>query len=119
MTNSGQPINVVGAKQRVFFAVLLLNANHFVPSDMLMESLWQDRVPETAVKALQVHVSQLRKLLGPGRLATRRPGYLLRVEERELDLHEFETLARRARDASPADAAVAFRAAPALLRGRP
>ncbi|TML70818.1 MAG: hypothetical protein E6G14_04140 [Actinobacteria bacterium] len=119
LTNAGQPIEVVGAKQRALLAVLLLNANHVVPSDMLMESLWEDRVPETAVKALQVHVSQLRKLLGPGRLATRRPGYLLRVEEGELDLHEFETLARRARDASPADAAVALREALALWRGRP
>src|SRR2546429_3861570 len=119
LTNAGQPIEVVGAKQRALLAVLLLNANHVVPSDMLMESLWEDRVPETAVKALQVHVSQLRKLLGPGRLATRRPGYLLRVEEGELDLHEFETLARRARDASPADAAVTLREALALWRGRP
>ena len=119
LTNEGRAIEVAGAKQRALLAVLLVNANHVVASDALIESLWEEQAPETAVKALQVRVSQLRKLLGPGRLATRSPGYVLRVDEGELDLHEFEALLQQARDASPANAAVALSEALALWRGPP
>jgi len=44
------------------------------------------------LKALQVHVSQLRKLVGRHRLETRAPGYLLRVERDALDLEHFQRL---------------------------
>ena len=119
LTMDGRAISVAGAKQRALLAVLLLNANRVVSSDTLIDALWEEQPPETAVKALQVRVSQLRKLLGPGRLATRSPGYLLRVDEGELDLHEFDALLHQARDASPADAAVALSEALALWRGPP
>ena len=115
----GRAIEVAGAKQRALLAMLLLNANRIVSTDRLIDSLWEEQAPETAVKALQVRVSQLRKLLGPNRLATRSPGYVLQVEEGELDLHEFEALLHQARDASPADAAVALSEALALWRGPP
>ena len=54
--------------------------------DSLIDALWEDNPPETAQKALQVHVSGLHKVLGKERLVTRQPGYLLRVEEDEFDL---------------------------------
>ncbi len=73
-------------------AVLLLNANRVVSVDRLVAALWEDEPPETAAKAVQVHVSQLRKLLGKERLETRPPGYLLRVGEDELDVARFQRL---------------------------
>ena len=51
--------------------------------------MWQESPPDTAKKAVQVYVSQLRKLLGRERLQTKAPGYLLRVDEGELDLARF------------------------------
>jgi len=63
-----------GAKQRLLLSVLLLNANEVVSSDRLVDVLWGDAPPETS-KALQMHVSQLRKSLEPGLLVTRSPGY--------------------------------------------
>jgi DNA-binding SARP family transcriptional activator len=67
-------------------AVLLLEANRVVSADRLIEALWPERPPETAAKALQVYVSQLRKVVGQERLATVSPGYVLHVEPEELDL---------------------------------
>src|SRR5438105_12222948 len=88
----GQPLDLGGQKQRALLAMLLLEANRVVSSDRLIDALWEDEPPETAQKALQVYVSQLRKLLGKERLQTRAPGYLLQVEEGDLDLEQFQRL---------------------------
>src|SRR5437588_11895876 len=86
-------VSLAGA-QRSLLALLLLSANEVVSADRLMEELWGEEVPESRRAALQVRISQLRKALGSAsdRLATRAPGYLLRVERDELDLHGFERL---------------------------
>ena len=94
VTADGRALDLGGHKQRALLALLLLQANRVVSSDRLIEALWEEEPPGTAPKALQVHVSQLRKLLGRERLETRAPGYLLRVEPDELDLARFERLQR-------------------------
>jgi len=68
----------LGAKQRALLAMLLVHANEVVSAERLIDGLWGERPPETAPTALQVHVSQLRKLLGAERIETRPPGYRLR-----------------------------------------
>src|SRR5437763_5421134 len=88
--SGGQACKLGGPKQRALLAALLLEANRVVSSDRLVEALWEDDPPPTAQKVLQVYVSQLRKVLGRDRLETRPPGYLLRVEAGELDLHRFQ-----------------------------
>ncbi|HKP16936.1 MAG TPA: BTAD domain-containing putative transcriptional regulator [Gaiellaceae bacterium] len=92
VTSGGQGVDVGGAKQRTLLAVLLLNANEVVSQDRLIDALWEGDPPETAAKALQVYVSQLRKVLGRDRIVTRPPGYAIRVESGELDLDRFERL---------------------------
>jgi Bacterial transcriptional activator domain len=62
-------------------------------------------------------VSRLRKELGPSRLATRAPGYVLHVDPSELDLARFERLLGEARGADPAGAAARLREALSLWRG--
>jgi DNA-binding SARP family transcriptional activator len=76
--DDGQVLDLGGQKQRVLLAMLLLHANEVVSSDRLIDALWPERPPDTAAKALQVYVSQLRKTLGKKRVETRSPGYLLR-----------------------------------------
>ena len=78
-------IEIRSAKQRALLAMLLLNANRVVSAGRLVDALWNDTPPETSAKGLQVHVSQLRKLLGHQHIETRPPGYVLRVGEGELD----------------------------------
>jgi len=91
----GRALDLGGQKQRALLAVLLLEANRVVSSGRLIEALWEEEPPDTALKALQVYVSQLRKLLGKERLQTRAPGYCLRVEEGELDVQRFQQLLER------------------------
>jgi DNA-binding SARP family transcriptional activator/tetratricopeptide (TPR) repeat protein len=95
--SNGEVLDLGGQKQRALLAVLLLEANRVVSSDRLIDSLWEEERTKTAQKALQVYVSQLRKLLGKERLETRTPGYLLRVEEGELDLERFQRLQQEGR----------------------
>jgi DNA-binding SARP family transcriptional activator len=95
--SDGQALDLGGTKQRSLLAVLLLHANQVVSRDRLVEALWESDPPETAHKALQVHVSGLRKLLGKERLETRPPGYLLRVADDELDLGRFGRLREEGR----------------------
>ncbi len=91
--SGGQALDLGGAKQRALLAVLLLHPNQVVSRDRLIDALWEESPPDTARKALQVHVSKLRRQLGRDRIATRAPGYAIRVEPDELDAERFERLA--------------------------
>jgi DNA-binding SARP family transcriptional activator len=93
----GHKLDIGGQKQRALLAVLLLHANEPVSTDLLIDALWEDSPPETAQKALQVYVSQLRKVVGRERLETRAPGYLLRVEPSDFDLARFQVLRKEGR----------------------
>src|SRR5215203_1754026 len=87
-----ESVPLAGAKQRALLALLLLHANRVLSRDRLIDELWGDEAPATAVQSLQVYVSRLRKLLPEGALATRPPGYLLEIAPDELDLRRFERL---------------------------
>lgn len=91
--SGGQALDLGGAKQRALLAVLLLHPNQVVSRDRLIDALWEESPPDTAQKALQVHVSNLRRRLGRDRITTRAPGYAIRVEPDELDAERFERLA--------------------------
>jgi len=108
-----------GRKQRSLLAVLLLHANEVVSTDRLMDELWAQTPPRTAAKSIQLYVWRLRKELGEGRIVTRAPGYMLRVEPSELDLARFEQLLVEARRTDPNSAAQKVRGALALWRGPP
>jgi DNA-binding SARP family transcriptional activator len=116
-----------GTKQRLLLAALLLRPNEVVSSDQLIDALWGEHPPSTAQKALQVHVSQLRRVLAAGSerepIVTRPPGYELRLAEGDLDLHRFETIVAAARLASVRgqleQASALFHDALELWRGAP
>src|SRR5207245_6867106 len=74
-----ESLPLAGAKQRALLALLLVHANHVLSRDRLIDELWGEEPPETAVQSLQVYVSRLRELLAAARLLTRPPGYLLEV----------------------------------------
>jgi DNA-binding SARP family transcriptional activator len=108
-----------GVKQRSLLAVLLLRANEVVATDRLIAELWGESPPATASKSIQTYVSRLRRELGPERLSTRAPGYVLNVAPEELDLAVFERLRGEASRAEPARAAQKLREALGLWRGPP
>ncbi len=91
--DDGASIALGGVRPRALLAQLLLHANDVVSTDRLIDGIWGETPPASAAGALQVHVHALRKTLGPDRIVTRPPGYLMRVDGDELDLHRFTRLA--------------------------
>lgn len=123
----GAAVRIAGARQRALLALLLCNANRVVSRDQLIEELLGGQSVDSADRMLRVQVSRLRSALPTAgeepRLIAQPPGYLLRIEPGELDLHEFERLVTDGRAAlerdDPREAAVLFGEAESLWRGRP
>ncbi|MFJ8957953.1 BTAD domain-containing putative transcriptional regulator [Lentzea sp. NPDC102401] len=72
---------LTGARQRSIVAVLALHAGTPVAVDRLVDALWGDDPPRTAVRSLHSHVARVRQALAdcgmPGALMTRPGGYQL------------------------------------------
>jgi DNA-binding SARP family transcriptional activator/DNA-binding beta-propeller fold protein YncE len=124
--DDGRPCELGAGRQRALLAALILRANEVVPSDHLIDVLWGASPPRTATKALQGHVSQLRKALhgrgsGDGPILTHAPGYVLRMDPPALDSYRFERLLDKGRRALASgeaeEAATTFREALGLWRG--
>src|ERR1700749_4090943 len=84
----GAPVELKAAKQRALLAALLLaHRDGVVGKERLIDALWGEHPPPTATKALQVYVSQLRRLLEPeSPIVTRPTGYSLELAPGQLDL---------------------------------
>lgn len=97
--NASGTVTLPSAKQRALLAVLVLESPHDVVSaERLIDELWGDDPPATAGKALQVHVSNLRRILGPEQpVATRPTGYALELDPDAIDVRRFDSLLARAR----------------------
>jgi DNA-binding SARP family transcriptional activator len=121
LEHDGRSLPLGSRGQRALLARLLLDANRTVPVECLVEDLWGEDVPSTAVKMIHIHVSRLRKQLPACALVTRSPGYALAIDPEAVDLVRFERLRAQGRAAlvvgSPARAAVHLRTALALWRG--
>jgi DNA-binding SARP family transcriptional activator len=119
----GRALPLGGAKERALLAVLLLHRAEVVSTDRLIDDLWGERPPATAVKSVQVYVSHLRKLLGPDLIVTRGRGYLLAAAPDQVDRDRFEALTAAGRQAlqggEPEAASKALLEALALWRGPP
>lgn len=125
------PVALGGAKPRELLGLLTMRPNRPVPSEQLVEELWEGDAPPSAAAALRVHVARIRQALEPergqnapsSRLPAGPHGYLLRVEPDELDAERFERLVALGRDANadgdPRSAAAQLDDALALWRGRP
>src|SRR3954454_4334179 len=98
--DEGRVIVLGGSKQRALLALLLLHANETLTPDRLIDELWGEHPPATAAKTLQAHVSRLRRALGDdGAIATRAPGYELKLDPGCLDADRFERLVGEGRSA--------------------
>jgi DNA-binding SARP family transcriptional activator len=117
----GGEVSLGGRKPRALLALLLLHPNEVVSADRLIDELWGEASPERAHAALRVNVSRLRQALPRGALTTRSPGYAIRIEPDELDLHRFERLVDEGRSllarGLAADASERLGDALALWRG--
>jgi DNA-binding SARP family transcriptional activator len=119
--DSGREVGLPTGRERALLAALVLRRAEVVSVDALVEALWGDTAPSTAVKAVQGYVSHLRRVLASdGALVTQAPGYVLRVPADAVDAHRFATLAAEARRTlqdDPESALVTFERALAIWRG--
>jgi predicted ATPase/DNA-binding SARP family transcriptional activator len=106
---NGGTIALGAHRQRALLLLLFLHSDELVSRDRLIDELWGERAPGSAPNMVQVYVSRLRKVLGPGLLVTQPPGYVLRVGEAQVDATKFEELVGQARDSLADDAAGAAR----------
>ena len=105
LEEGGRRITIGGLRQRAVLASLVLHANEVVPSEQLLVDLWGEDSPPSAANALQAAISRVRRVLPPGRLITKAPGYSLRIFPEELDVSQFEQLISEGREALSAGAA--------------
>jgi predicted ATPase/DNA-binding SARP family transcriptional activator len=117
------PVALGGPQQSSLLAVLLLHRDHPVSSDRLIDALWGEQPPPSAIKIVQGYVSNLRKVLGDGLLVTRGRGYVLHTQPGQIDVDRFTSLVAEGRRAlgegDAGSAAARLREALALWRGPP
>ena len=116
-----EPAALGAPKQRGLLALLLVNRRRVVTAEQLIDGLWGEAPPASALQSLQVYVHGLRRALGGERIETAGRGYRVVVGEDELDLDRFERTLERGRAAleagRPDDAADDLREALAVWRG--
>jgi DNA-binding SARP family transcriptional activator/tetratricopeptide (TPR) repeat protein len=114
----------IGPRARAVLAALALDPGRVRSVDRLIEAVWGEHAPTTAVAQIQACVSALRRawrVADPGGepvrdvIVTVPPGYVLRTGQ--VDLLEFERRIEAARGLDPAGASEELRAALALWRG--
>jgi len=69
-----RPLALGPPQQRALLAMLLIHRREPVSSDQLVDALWGERAPSSAVKLVQGNVSNPRKVLGEGLPVTRGRG---------------------------------------------
>src|SRR5262245_62127032 len=89
IADDGRVLALGSGRQLALVALLLVHRNTVVSTERIVDELWEGSPPPTAAKIVRNSVSILRKELGD-RLVTRSPGYLLRVEQGELDADRLE-----------------------------
>ncbi|MFC5821271.1 BTAD domain-containing putative transcriptional regulator [Nonomuraea harbinensis] len=102
---NGEPVHPGGPRQRGVLALLVAARGQVVPVDRMIEDLWRGEPPARALMSLQAYVSNLRRLLEPGRppraparlLVSAPPGYALRLPPDSVDAWRFEDLLGQAR----------------------
>lgn len=119
----GRLVDVGHARQRMVLVVFLVEPNHVVSADQLVDRVWGGRPPHRARETLYNYLSRLRQVLGPLTgvdLARQTGGYVLTADPMAVDLHRFERLVAAARAADDEGTAMtSFEQALTLWRGEP
>jgi DNA-binding SARP family transcriptional activator len=104
VTLRGAPLDLGPPKQRAVLAILALEAGRVVPTDRIVDLLWDEPGPRSTA-TLQTYVSNLRRILEPNRrprdpaavLVTEPPGYRLALTALQVDAHRLVEQVERAR----------------------
>ena len=115
----GAPLSLGGRRQRAVLALLAMHVGTVVSTDRIVEEIWADAPPPSALRTLHSYVSRLRSTLrddGADPLVRREPGYVLDLDPSVVDAVRFERLVQEAAAALDAgDAGTADRSLGAAL----
>lgn len=125
VVHHGRLVPLRGAKQRAVVGLLALNSSRPVSPDRLVDELWGEQPPQSALHAVQVYISEIRTALRAGTgsdaaVRTSSSGYALEVADENIDARRFESLvsdALKAAAREPQNARGALEEALALWRG--
>jgi DNA-binding SARP family transcriptional activator len=129
--DDGTPLSLGPPTRRAVLALLVMAPGTPVRRDTMIDLLWGDSPPRTAVGLVQAHVSRIRRLLSShnryggdqGVIDSVRGAYRLSLSRNEVDLLAFRDLAERAAEARAAGdyvtAVECYENAVGLWRGEP
>jgi predicted ATPase/DNA-binding SARP family transcriptional activator len=109
-------VPIASRNQRVILATLATQPRLAVGADRLIDAVWGDEPPPSAVGSLRTYVSRLRRLLGDA-VTISAAGYCLDLPDDEIDLGRFHALADRAATTRSAERLALLEEALACWRG--
>ena len=125
VTRDGHAVAITGPGRRALLGLLAANTERIVSTDRIVEGLWGEAPPASALKVVQTHVSQLRRVLEPDRngdwqvLVTHPSGYRFAPGPDAVDAARFEAAVRAASELPVAASVGHLRDALTLWRGPP
>jgi DNA-binding SARP family transcriptional activator/tetratricopeptide (TPR) repeat protein len=92
-------------KQRTVLALLLMNVGQRVSVDELVDEVWEDDPPASAVPNIRTYAANLRRILASAAgdaapLGRRAGGYVLAIERPDFDVLRFDGISLAAREAA-------------------
>ncbi|MDQ7803485.1 BTAD domain-containing putative transcriptional regulator [Amycolatopsis sp. A133] len=118
----GHPLLLGHARQRLVLAALLVEANHLLPADKLIDRVWGDRPPYSVRNTLYGYIHRLRRALSGTAgvdLVRESGGYRLLVAPVAVDLHRFTKLLDEASHAEGSARLALLGEGLSLWRGEP
>ncbi len=105
LNDEGKPCTPHTPKVCQVLALTLTRMNEMVPVEVFFQELWGENPPRSALTTVQTYVYHARKLFvkeglqttGRQLLVTRSPGYMIQIEDHELDAAVFERLVQEGR----------------------
>jgi DNA-binding SARP family transcriptional activator len=125
---AGREVPMSSRRQRALLALLASSPNRVVPTERLVDQLWDGAPPPGALVTLRSYISHIRRAISAGgpselRLSTADAGYRLEVDEDLIDVVRFRrhvAAGHRMLRGGDAHGAIAeFEAALGLWRGEP
>lgn len=110
--DAGRVLDLGARKQRTLLSVLALHRGRATPTSAIVDALWGERPPASHAVTLQGYVSDLRKVLEPGRaprgaasvLVTSSVGYALKLPAESFDDHRLDVAVHALARAFPTSA---------------
>ena len=97
VANDGRELPMGSRTQRIVLASLLARLDEVVPVSVLVDAVWGDDPPPSALNTLRSQVSRLRRVVGD-RITAGHEGYVLRpADDDVVDAVQFERALRRMR----------------------